>query len=61
MIKLNEYGWNNTHEANWKEMKNDLKMNKCVPGRVALEHKRMYRVITSEGEWLSVCSGTYAI
>ena len=28
-------------------------MKKCVPGRVTLEHKRMYRVITAEGEWLS--------
>ncbi|MCG3088700.1 ribosome small subunit-dependent GTPase A [Sporosarcina sp. MB25] len=31
---------------------------KSLPGRVTLEHKRMYRVITEEGEWLSVCSGT---
>lgn len=58
MKKLNEYGWNTFHETNWNEMKNDLKINKCVPGRVVLEHKRMYRVITSEGEWLAVCSGS---
>ena len=57
MIKLNEYGWNQTHEANWEEINDGLKMKKCVPGRVTLEHKRMYRVVTSEGEWLSVCSG----
>lgn len=57
MINLNEYGWNKTHEANWEEMNEVLKMKKSVPGRVTLEHKRMYRVITAEGEWLSVCSG----
>nr|WP_192598703.1 ribosome small subunit-dependent GTPase A [Sporosarcina limicola] len=34
-------------------------MKKCVPARVTLEHKRMYRVITEEGEWLSVCSGAF--
>ena len=35
----------------------DVKMKKYVPGRVTLEHKRMYRVVTAEGEWFSVCSG----
>ncbi|QUW23466.1 ribosome small subunit-dependent GTPase A [Sporosarcina sp. Marseille-Q4063] len=54
MITLKEYGWNNTHEANWEEIDNE----KCVPGRITLEHKKMYRVITTEGEWLSVCSGS---
>lgn len=58
MKKLNDYGWNTFHEANWEEMNNDLKINKCIPGRVVLEHKRMYRVVTTEGEWLAVCSGS---
>lgn len=55
MITLNDYGWNKTHEANWDEMNDNNK--RCVPGRVTLEHKKMYRIITAEGEWLSVCSG----
>nr|WP_172373883.1 ribosome small subunit-dependent GTPase A [Sporosarcina jiandibaonis] len=54
MITLKEYGWNNAHEINWEEINNE----KCVPGRVTLEHKKMYRVITTQGEWLSVCSGS---
>ena len=54
MITLNEYGWNNTHEVNWKQINSE----KYVPGRITLEHKKMYRVATTEGEWLSVCSGT---
>ena len=58
MKKLNEYGWNTSHEENWEEMNKVVKLKKCVPGRVVLEHKRMYRVITSEGEWLTVCSGS---
>ena len=54
MITLKDYGWNKTHELNWKEMNYE----KYVPGRVTLEHKKMYRVITTEGEWLSICSGS---
>jgi ribosome biogenesis GTPase / thiamine phosphate phosphatase len=54
LITLKEYGWNKTHEVNWEEINNE----KWVPGRVTLEHKKMYRVITTEGEWLSVCSGS---
>ncbi|MFC5591768.1 ribosome small subunit-dependent GTPase A [Sporosarcina soli] len=57
MKKLSDYGWNRTYETSWNEMNEDPKMKKCVSGRVTLEHKRMYRVITAEGEWLSVCSG----
>lgn len=57
MSNLHEYGWNTIHEDNWKTNIDDLKIAKCVPGRVTLEHKRMYRVITAEGEWLASCSG----
>ena len=59
MIKLNEYGWNKTHEANWEAINENMNKKSCVPGRVTLEHKRMFRVVTAEGEWLSVCSGTF--
>ena len=59
MSKLNTYGWNRTHEANWDIINENLKKKMCVPGRVTLEHKRMYRVVTAEGEWLSVCSGSF--
>jgi ribosome biogenesis GTPase len=54
LITLKEYGWNKTHEVNWEEINNE----KWIPGRVTLEHKKMYRVITTDGEWLSVCSGS---
>lgn len=59
MIKLIEYGWNKTHEANWEAIIENINKKNCVPGRVTLEHKRMFRVVTAEGEWLSVCSGTF--
>lgn len=59
MINLKEYGWNEIHEENLNVLKDELKADNCVAGRVTLEHKRMYRVITAEGEWLSVCSGAF--
>ncbi|MEK5037219.1 ribosome small subunit-dependent GTPase A [Sporosarcina sp. FSL K6-3457] len=57
MINLQDYGWNTSHEARWEEINDNEKMKKCTPGRVTLEHKHMYRVVTANGEWLSVCSG----
>lgn len=59
MIKLNEYGWNQFHQDNWDEIISEMKTGNYIAGRVTLEHKRMYRVITEEGEWLSVCSGSF--
>ncbi|GIN65932.1 ribosome small subunit-dependent GTPase A [Bacillus sonorensis] len=35
----------------------DMKENGLVLGRVALVHKRMYRVFTGHGEWLAEMSG----
>ncbi|CAM3177689.1 ribosome small subunit-dependent GTPase A [Filibacter tadaridae] len=59
MTILNDYGWNKIHEENWKELNVGPKLQKCVPGRVTLEHKKMFRIVTEEGEWLSVCSGAF--
>ncbi|MBB4826517.1 ribosome biogenesis GTPase [Sporosarcina luteola] len=57
MTNLQQLGWTVRREQEWFALPEGITM-KCLPGRVALEHKRMYRVITEEGEWLSVCSGT---
>lgn len=51
MDLLEQYGWN----TNWDE-----KMpSKGIAGRVLLEHKHLYRVITNEGEWLCSLSGKF--
>ena len=51
MNLIEKYGWNDK----WQE-----KMpNKGIAGRVLLEHKNLYRVITNEGEWLSSLSGKF--
>ncbi|WP_168157280.1 ribosome small subunit-dependent GTPase A [Sporosarcina ureilytica] len=57
-MKLDDYGWNLLHKDNFSTIIEERGLAKCVPGRVILEHKRMYRVITEFGEWLSVCSGS---
>lgn len=58
MTKLHDYGWNLLHEENFTSIIKERKSPQYVPGRITLEHKRMYRVTTELGEWLSVCSGS---
>lgn len=51
MNLIEKYGWNNI----WEE-----KMpSSGIAGRVLLEHKNLYRVITNEGEWLCSLSGKF--
>ena len=51
MNLIEQYGWNTA----WQE-----KIGPSgIPGRVTLEHKNIYRVVTDRGEWLSTLSGKY--
>ncbi|WJY29003.1 ribosome small subunit-dependent GTPase A [Sporosarcina trichiuri] len=53
-----KYGWNDHQQEQWLELQHDGTLtDSMVAGRVTLEHKHMYRVVTEKGEWLSVCSG----
>jgi ribosome biogenesis GTPase len=47
------YGWNET----WEREFEPFRANGWEPGRVVLEHKRIYRVITRSGELLSELAG----
>ncbi|WP_432354249.1 ribosome small subunit-dependent GTPase A [Sporosarcina sp. A2] len=58
MNTLQSYGWNELHQTNWNEQLQNFKSTTCIVGRVTLEHKHMYRVVTQQGEWLAVCSGS---
>lgn len=51
MNLIEQYGWN----EQWQEKV----AAPGIPGRVILEHKHLYRVITEHGEWLSSLSGKY--
>lgn len=51
MNLIEHFGWNNK----WQENRGAV----GIPGRVVLEHKNMYRVVTDNGEWLSTLSGKY--
>lgn len=48
---IEQYGWNDK----WEEKK----LGNGIAGRVLLEHKHLYRVITNEGEWLCSLSGKF--
>lgn len=51
MNLIEKYGWTNK----WEE-----KMTaQGIAGRVLLEHKNLYRVVTNEGEWLCSLSGKF--
>nr|WP_262499794.1 ribosome small subunit-dependent GTPase A [Planococcus sp. ANT_H30] len=51
MMKIEQYGWN----SGWQ----DKTTTNGTPGRVTLEHKNGYRVVTNDGEWLCSLSGKY--
>lgn len=56
---IKNYGWNESLETKWQDQSSNEKLQACVIGRVLLEHKHMYRVVTDEGEWLASLSGSF--
>ncbi len=51
MNLIEQYGWN----AAWQE-----KVSVAgIPGRITLEHKNIYRVVTDRGDWLCTLSGKF--
>jgi len=57
--KIENYGWNESWESKWKDQSTNEKLQASVVGRVLLEHKHMYRVVTNDGEWLASLSGSF--
>lgn len=51
MTTIEQYGWNQS----WQEKV----IAPGTPGRVILEHKNRYQVVTNDGEWLCSLSGKY--
>ncbi|MDP5275570.1 ribosome small subunit-dependent GTPase A [Chengkuizengella axinellae] len=54
-MNLNKLGWNDHFEHTFLPYKE----NQFIVGRVALEHKRLYRVYTENGECLAEVSGKF--
>ncbi|MBY6038099.1 ribosome small subunit-dependent GTPase A [Fictibacillus nanhaiensis] len=52
-MNLKSLGWNETFE----EAFNEYKGQKLVPGRISVEHKGLYDVLTEEGELLGEITG----
>lgn len=59
-LNMTHYGFKDPFKAQAESLMATPEFSKCIPGRVVLEHKRMYRVVTEQGEWLSTVSGSYA-
>lgn len=51
MNLIEQYGWN----ATWQEKIGAV----GNPGRITLEHKNIYRVVTEQGDWLCTLSGKF--
>lgn len=51
MSIIKQYGWNDSFAQALPEQK--------IPGRIILEHKSNYRVMTDFGEWPATLSGNY--
>ncbi|MEC9489208.1 MAG: ribosome small subunit-dependent GTPase A [Halanaerobium sp.] len=55
-IDLRELGWDEFYASQFIEYE---KEEKFVPGRIAVEHKHLYRVYTAEGDFLAEVSGKF--
>jgi len=56
---IENYGWNESWNTAWSDQLTNEKLHASVAGRVLLEHKHMYRVVTNDGEWLASLSGSF--
>ncbi|WNB91639.1 ribosome small subunit-dependent GTPase A [Bacillus sp. NEB1478] len=52
-MNLKSLGWNQTFEESFQEYNNQA----LVPGRISIEHKGLYRVLTENGELLGEITG----
>ncbi|GLC89510.1 ribosome small subunit-dependent GTPase A [Lysinibacillus piscis] len=59
-MNLTTLGFTTYFEEQMKAFQQDTKLAKCVPARVALEHKHSYRVVAEEGEWLATVAGHFS-
>lgn len=57
-MKLQQLGFGQFFEQQLTQL-NETVQHK-IPGRVVLEHKHSYRVVTEQGEWLATVSGNFS-
>lgn len=53
---LNKIGWDSDYQDQFNQLTNDIE-NEVIPGRVCVEHKSFYKVLTEYGELLAEISG----
>jgi len=54
-VELKKLGWNDYYQALFSKYNNGV----FVPGRVSIEHKNMYQVLTEAGEFLAEITGKF--
>ncbi|RIJ67889.1 ribosome small subunit-dependent GTPase A [Rummeliibacillus sp. TYF005] len=58
-MNLQDYGWNNNWQKQFEAYKHLNTNEHLTVGRVLLEHKHSYRVMTEFGEWMATPSGHF--
>lgn len=59
-MNLQKYGYKEPFISQTEQLLNQTSYTNCVPGRIVLEHKHSYRIVTAEAEWLGTISGNFA-
>lgn len=59
-MTLTKFGFKEPFISQTIELLKQPSHNKYIIGRIVLEHKHSYRIITEQGEWLGTISGNYA-
>jgi ribosome biogenesis GTPase len=56
---LASLGWNARLAADFDELRNELRSDECVPGRIAREDRERYLVLSARGEHVATLAGRY--
>lgn len=59
-MNLTTLGFSTYFQEQITTFNDESKLANCVPARVTLEHKHLYRVRAEEGEWLAIIAGHFA-
>lgn len=60
ILNLQSFGFKEPFISQTNELLLRANYENCVPGRIVLEHKHSYRIMTEHAEWLGTISGNYA-
>lgn len=59
-MTLQKFGYKEPFISQTEDLLIQPNYSNCVPGRIVLEHKHSYRIVTADAEWLGTISGNFA-